>query len=419
MKIAIFLERFPCLSETFILSQITGLLDRGHAVDVYARTADQGAMHEAVARYGLRERTRYYAGYGASLPGRLARYPRALGLLASRAPGRAGPLWRALDPRRFGRQALSLRTFYSVARFADFPLASYDVVHCHFGPKGNLAAELKAAGAIRGPVLTTFWGYDLSRYVRERGRAVYRPLFTGTEQVLAISQYMADELRALGCPPEKLRVHHSGVSLRGVTARPRQPGPAGRVTALSVARLVEKKGLADAIRAVAACLPEFPELEYVIIGGGPLRADLEALIAALGAEGRIRLLGPQPQEVVLAHMDAAHVLLAPSVTAADGDQEGVPTVLMEALARGLPALATWHTGIPEVVEDGVSGYLVNEHDVPALTDRLTQFLRAPERWPALGQAGRAHIERHHDIDQLNDQLVQLYRELLERRPVRG
>ncbi len=106
------------------------------------------------------------------------------------------------------------------------------------------------------------------------------------------------------------------------------------------------------------------------------------------------------------------ILIAPSITGTDGEQEGIPVALMEALAQGLPVLSTQHSGIPELIQDGESGFLVREGDVDALAERLEFFLVHPEIWSKMGRAGREHVEKYYNIDTLNDRLAGLYQELL-------
>jgi colanic acid/amylovoran biosynthesis glycosyltransferase len=100
------------------------------------------------------------------------------------------------------------------------------------------------------------------------------------------------------------------------------------------------------------------------------------------------------------------------VTTENGDQEGIPVALMEALSQGLPVLSTQHSGIPELVQDGKFGFLVPERDVDALAEKLEYLIEHPELWPKMGRAGRDYVARHHDINRLNDQLVNLYQRLL-------
>ena len=103
----------------------------------------------------------------------------------------------------------------------------------------------------------------------------------------------------------------------------------------------------------------------------------------------------------------------PSITASNGDQEGIPVVLMEAQATGLPIISTYHTGIPEVVIDGKSGFLVHEKDVDALAEKLEYLIKHPEIWPEMGRYGRKHVEEKYDIKKLNQQLVKIYQNLIE------
>ena len=177
-------------------------------------------------------------------------------------------------------------------------------------------------------------------------------------------------------------------------------------------RLVEKKGIEYAIRAVAQVAQQYPNLTYSIIGDGPLRDRLKALIHELKAESYIHLLGWKNEAEIIQILDQCHLFMAPSVTAKDGNQDAPINVLKEAMAMGLPVISTRHGGIPELVEDGVSGYLVPERDVDALVEKLNSLLAHPEHWGAMGQAGRSFVERYYDLHYLNDLLVRRYEALL-------
>ena len=176
----------------------------------------------------------------------------------------------------------------------------------------------------------------------------------------------------------------------------------------TVARLVEMKGVAYGIRAIACAYECGEDVVYHIVGDGPLRGELEALSHELGIADHIRFHGALPNDAVVALLAQTHVLLAPSVTAANGETEGIPNAVKEAMACGVPIVATRHSGIPELVEDGISGYLVPERDAPALAKRLLDLSRQPECWPAMGRAARAKIERDFDSNALSDALVELY-----------
>jgi colanic acid/amylovoran biosynthesis glycosyltransferase len=264
---------------------------------------------------------------------------------------------------------------------------------------------LRDIGALRGALVTTFHGADLTQSVRAYGPTVYRHLFRSGDLFLPISETWRQKLIDLGCPNDKIRVHHMGISCKEFKYRPRHKGDSGITQFVSVCRLVEKKGIEFAIRAIAAVARTGRRLRYDVIGDGPLRFRLEGLIAELGMADIVTIHGSKTKSEVVTMLDCAHVLLAPSVTAEDGDREGIPVAIMEAMAVGLPVISTRHSGIPELVRDGSSGYLVEERDVDALASKIAEMVDHPEVWIEMGRAGRGIVERDFDIGLLNDHLA--------------
>ncbi len=315
------------------------------------------------------------------------------------------PLYRSLNPITLGSEATSLGLLYKadiLAKNRD----KYDILHCHFGPNGILAAKLRYIGAINGRLITTFHGFDVSKYIKSRGRNVYDFLFTKGDVFLPISEDMKNELVGLGCDPEKILVHRMGIDPSKFSPRYSEPGET--INLLTVGRLVEKKGIIYGIRGVAEALKRFPRIKYRIVGDGPLREKMEGLIAKLEIGDKVEILGWRRQDEVRKLMRDADIFLAPSVVDRNGDKEGLPVVLMEALASGLPVISTVHSAIPELVEEGKSGFLVPERDVETLVERLIFLLSHPERLIEMGRAGRSKIEKEFNIHKLNDQLVEIY-----------
>ncbi len=410
MKIAFLVNQFPLLSETFILNQITGLIDRGQKVDIFAvYRGNTSQMHEVFNKYNLLERTCYYNNI---IPkNKIVRVIKGIGFIIRYVHKNPVPLFNSINFFKFGRKAASLQLLFQIISF--LKKGPYDIVHCHFGPNGNLGVLFKNIGVFQGKVLTTFYGYDISQYVKHYGEDVYTSLFNQGDMIFALSEKMKNELTQLGCSKQKVSVHRLGVDMNKFRLLPRQPGNDGKLCLLTIARLVEKKGVEYGIRAVEKAIQIYPQIEYKIVGDGPLRSVLESLINKLGAKGKIRLLGWKRQEEIVRLLRNTNILLAPSVTAKDGDQEGTPTVLIEALAQGLPVISTHHSGIPEIVQDGKSGFLVPERDVNALTEKLIYLIEHPEIWSNMGRAGRAYVEKHYDINRLNDKLVEIYQRLLK------
>jgi colanic acid/amylovoran biosynthesis glycosyltransferase len=156
-------------------------------------------------------------------------------------------------------------------------------------------------------------------------------------------------------------------------------------------------------------------LEYIIIGDGPLKEDLQSLIQELDVAHVVKLLGWKQQQELIDILNEAHIFLAPSVTADNGDQDAPVNSLKEAMAMGLPVIGTEHGGIPELIEDGVSGFLVPERNTDAIAQKLCYLIEHPEIWSQITQAGRSQVEEKYDIEKLNDELVEIYQMLLDPR----
>ena len=405
MRIAFVIGRFPALSETFILNQVTGLIDQGHEVDIFADVPDdRGCVHNEVVRYGLLQRTHYLP----QLPEHyVARVMKGIGLIAGSGWKSPRRVMRSLDSSRYGQQATSLRLLYAAIPFLNKHY-TYDIIHCHFGTFGLRGLFLRDIGVLSGRLVTTFHGADITEAVRAYGRRVYSRLFASGDLFLPISQRWKDALIDLGCPAEKTVVHHMGIDCTEFAFRSREMAVNGTIRLISVCRLVEKKGIEYAVHAVSKLIKANYRMHYDIIGDGPLREDLQKLIAELGVTGAITVHGQKTKTDVIAYLQRAHLLLAPSVTGKNGDQEGIPVALMEAMAMGLPVVSTWHSGIPELVKDSVCGFLVPEHDADALAGRIAHLAEHPEIWSALGRKGRTIVEQEFNIDRLNKRLISIF-----------
>ncbi len=413
MKIAMFVNNFLPVSETFVLRQIVGLLERGHSVDIFAewpadpRDSNQEAVHRGLGNsvrylYGPRRRPRAY-------PWRVLQ---ALGLIASLGWRRPGAFALTRDVIGDPGAAGSLDLLHAAAWLTRMGPSHYDIIHCQFGPLGLLALRLMRLGLLSGKLVTSFRGYDATRYLKGHPDG-YAQLFLAGDLFCPNCEALKKSIVAAGCDAGKITVHHSGVDCARLIHSEKRRGPDEPTRLLTVARLVEKKGIAYAVQAVARLLRGGKQVTYTIAGDGVLRADLERLIEDLELKAHVRMLGWVDGEYVARLLADAHVLVASSVTAEDGDQEGIPNILKEAMASGLPVVSTRHSGIPELVEDGVSGFLVPERDVDALTDRLAFLVDHSDLWPAIGRAGRLKVEREFDSERLNDELVGLYRRLLQ------
>lgn len=410
MRIAFIIGFFPCIPETFILHQIAGLIACGHEVDIFAQDkGETSKVHPEVQKYNLINRTSYKI----SVPDNyFLRVIRGLKLIFTNFHKNRAVLFRSLNIFKYGRQAASLRLLYLVIPFIQ-KKNNYDIIHCHFGPNGLLGARLRDVGAIRGKLITTFHGFDVNLLPTTHGTDLYKSLFAKCDLYTVNTTFTAGIAIMLGCPKDKIVRLPVGLKVSEYCFKAKKIRPNDTIRILTVARLVEKKGIQFSVRAVAKIIKDYPHLQYHIVGDGPLRKSIEMLIEQLSLQDKVNLLGWRTQDEIRQLYADAHIFVLSSVTTSDGDKEGQGLVIQEAQASGLPVISTLHNGIPEGILDGKSGFLVPERDVDALAEKLIYLIEHPEIWPEMGRAGRAYVEANYDINKLNDRLVEIYREFLD------
>lgn len=409
MKIAFLVDEFPSVSQTFVLSQIAGLIDLGHDVIVCAaKSGSAGKNHNNYQKYGLLKKTHYYR-----IPeNKITRIVKAMFLIVKYAPNNYGAIIRSLNVFKYGKQALSLNLLFMSIPFIE--KGPFHIVHCQFGTLGPFAVSICQICSSNCKIVTSIRGYDVTVFMKKDPEA-YRALFDKGDLFLPVCDFLKERLIQVGCEEKKIVVHYSGIDCSKFQYRQRQRRPDEPIKVLTIARLVEKKGVAFAIEAVARLVSEGEQIEYTVVGDGMLRESLQLLIEDLGIKREVKLLGWKTHEQVKILMEESHVLVAPSLTSESGDQEGIPNAIKEAMATGLPVISTFHSGIPELVTDGVSGLLVQERDATSLADALTYLIRHPEICIEMGRAGRMQVEQNFDAKSLSKNLEGLYLELVQTR----
>lgn len=353
LQILFVVGAFPVLPETFIINQITGLIDRGHKVDIFSYYPGKTSkIHHDVLDYKLLDHTYY------------------------RVP-----------PKK---------------------LDAYDIILCQFGPLGSHFVKLKKEKKFKAKIITCFRGYDISQYIKIKGPHVYKRLFKDGDLFLPVCNYFKEKLIKLGCDPQKILVHHSAIDPSRFKFKSKISNHTDSAHIVSVNRLVPKKGTEYAINAFAQLAKKYPKLKYHIVGGGHLKNKLQALIRRHRLEKQIKLLGWGTQKDVVAELSKADLFILPSVTASDGNEEGIPNALKEPMSMGIPVIGTYHAGIAELIEHGVSGYLVAQRDVNRLAEKMEQLIIDPDKRKKMGIAGRKKIEDEYDVEKLNDRLVDIF-----------
>lgn len=286
-----------------------------------------------------------------------------------------------------------------------------DLIHAHFGMTGFYHLDL--AVAMKMPLLTTFYGYDLSvKKVIEERKPAYARLFKEGNYFLVEGPFERDQLIALGCPEGKIRIQRIAIDVDKYAFRPPSWDGKRPIRFLFVGRFVEKKGLEYALRALAKISKEY-SFQFRIIGSGELEKPLRLLAANLDFTRQIVWLGMQPHRRVIEEIQSCDILVQPSVTAADGDSEGgAPTVLLEAQACGVPVISTNSADIPYTTRPNESALLSPERDVDSLAHNICQLIDNSEAWSQMGKKGREHVEKYHDVRKEVAALEAIYIELL-------
>lgn len=416
LRLAFFVHRFPQVSEAFIINQADALLQRRHSVDVFSIWGLSPEPAEKLretfpiaARSGLLSRC-YEPEFEVAWN---ARCSRALELVLTKFHDRFDVLSRALNPLRYGRSALNLRLLYEAAMLDGH--APFDVVHCQFADLAPVVLRLRDCGALRAPVVVHIRGIDITRRPLEMGGAAYRRIFAGADLLLANCDYFRNKAIGLGCPPEKIVVYRSGIDLSEFRYRGSRPRTNGGLRLALVGRMTEKKGIAYALQAMAELAKRRVDAHLSVLGDGPLRADLEQQVRDLGISSRVEFLGAGGHDDVRRLLAASDLLLAPSVTARDGDEDAPVNTLKEGMATGLPVVATRHGGIPELVIDRRTGRLVPERNAAAIADAVQWLVAHRDEWDAMGRVGRRIIERDYDLNRQTQRLIALDRALVSNR----
>jgi len=392
--VAYLLKQYPRLSETFILNEILGLEDKGVEVSIYSlRHATEGRFHGAIGR--VKGPVHYTSG-----PDKAA-FLQAIRAMPDLNIDRLPEALDFLDRLPAERRSRLLFDAIEVARHAEH--AGVTHLHAHFLTVAAHTAHL--VNLLTGlPYTVTAHAKDIYRHsvdweVTARVAAGAKAVVTVCDANLRFLAHRLD-----GTDVRLVRIYNGlGPQDPPPPSEARTPG-----LVLGVGRLVEKKGFDLLIEAVAALAPNHPALRLVLIGDGDERASLEVKAAALGIEDRVTFTGALPQERVADWLRRAELMAAPCRVGTDGNQDALPTVLLEAMGSGLPVVSTPVAGIPEIVTDGVEGLLVPPEDTDGLAEAVGRLMSEPETRRAMSQAGPLKLARCFDRSNTISELIDTF-----------
>jgi colanic acid/amylovoran biosynthesis glycosyltransferase len=281
------------------------------------------------------------------------------------------------------------------------------LLHVYFGHIAVLLLPLIEAWP--KPSFVSFHGADVLVDMHKPAyRGATEQMLAAVKRVLVRSESLQRAVAELGCPPEKIVIQRTGIPIDEFPFRDRTTAPNGEWRLLQAGRLIEKKGIATTLRAFAKFHEIFPASNMTIAGEGPELEDLQALAKELGVASAVFFAGFVSQSKLRELFYSSHMFLHPSETGRDGNQEGVPNSMLEAMATGLPIFTTRHGGIPEAVEHGASGVLVDERDDEALARAMISAAKHPEQLNQMGRAAAKHVAKKFEQAEQTRRLEEIY-----------
>lgn len=399
-KILFFVGEFPSLSETFVLNQIVSMIKWGYDVRVLSiRRNHEVMLHDENDDQDILGKSDYLF----SKDEWACKYKIFL----------QSAINSFTKPQRFKILADDgLLAFCAVNAFyaADSEIRGFqpDVIISHFGPTGVIAQAIIESDSIFDNVkhMVFFHGYEMSEHKTfRRYLPSYRKMAKSKTLFLPISNYWDKKLKS-SISSINSHIVRMGVDVNLFAFNNVPHTFKKKIKLFSACRFVEKKGIEYAIRACASLNLDY---SYDIAGNGPLSDDLSNLIISLGVQDKVRLIGPLKSHEVAEKISMSDIYILPSVTASNGDMEGIPVALMEAMSSGVLCLSTYHSGIPELIKDGVSGFLVPEKDAHALSEKIIYISKLSEgELSAIRNAARRHVEESFNVERELKKLCSLF-----------
>lgn len=399
MNVAFFVGRFPLISETFILRQVIGLVEAGNNVTVISsRPGDFRSTHKDYVDYKHKITSMVLLENEAKLGLILVIFCALLRSLLT------------LNLKRFSFFLLciknrTLRVIVDIEQAEKAKgLGNYDAIIAHFGDSGISASYLRKFHLIDGPIAVVFHGADMTpKVVKPFIQYLYQSLFNDWDLLLPVSEFWKKRLISWGAQPNKIQVLRMGVDVdkeEPITFNERVRSDS--LNLISVGRFTEKKGFEYSIKGVSqVTLP----LTYDIIGFGELEEALSELSNNLSSNGvKINLVGKLLQHEIMHRLKSADIFILTSVTAEDGDMEGIPVALMEAMMSGVIVISTYHSGIPELVIHEKTGFLVPERDSQAITELINRIASNQYDLALIAKNAREHVIANFNNRKLIQQL---------------
>ncbi len=322
----------------------------------------------------------------------------------------------SLDDFQKVRQLLEILVFKIVGYFIFFRKIcrknNIQILHVHFGYHGVKMIGLKKTLGV--PMICSFYGDDaFSHPLLRNMKNKYNLLFKAADKVLVLGPYMRSQLISLGCNEDKVLIHHLGIDIDKIPFKKRSRRANTPIRFLIASSFVEKKGIDLAIQALSK-FKNSHSFSLDIVGDGPLKNELLALVEHCGIKDRVHWHGYKPYQYFIDLAYECDVFIQASRTTEGNRKEGTPMAIVDAMATGMTIIATKHSDIPEIVSDGVHGYLAEENSLASLQECILKLFNNPIVIESFDENSRNQIEKEFDVQRQVLKLETLYTELVQR-----
>jgi len=283
--------------------------------------------------------------------------------------------------------------------------------HIHHGSQTTKYEFLKEKYGL--PMFVGFRGNDATAFPRKKKNLKQlKRLFKTADMFFPVCEHLKRRIMQLGCPEDKIRVLYGGLDLNRFEYRPRKLDSQDNIRFLAVGRFVEKKGFHHLLRAFARVRKTQKNITLTLIGRGPYETEYARLINKLNLKKNVEIVPWVDYQKIQSKYYSSHIFCAPSITDQNGNQEGIPNTLKEAMATGMPVISTTHAGIPELVKNNVSGLLVPEGSVKQLEKAMKWLIEHPEQWAKFGENARKKVEADFNLAIQLKKQKEFYNEVL-------
>jgi colanic acid/amylovoran biosynthesis glycosyltransferase len=415
-SVLLVVTRYPVRSQPFIVNELTGLIDAG--IDVRLLSI-RGLNRRLLGKWSKAAATMPYLVSG-NLSDRRRFIPFTFAYALYKCVRHASFRY-VFDAERPLLRRIRYKRLLIAAAFAG--IAPPDILHYENSGLARTAFALGLPQNDRSQVFVSFRGKDLSIAGADELRKRSKALVTANVIALPVCKSFARKIHdSLGFPQSSIHVHYSGVDTAffSVADNVREIRRASRTRIVYTAgRLIQKKGVAESVRAFKVAYDQLPpdrkNLQMIVAGSGPEEQSIRTLISDMGLQDNVVMVGAYTPDEHREILHRSHVFVSHNLTADDGDQEGIPNVIKEAMAAELPVVATFHSGTPELVTHEESGLLVEEGDIVRMGDYIAQLVLYPEMSERFGRVGWETVKMRFDKSVTTKQLVSLYSEVMRAR----